>query len=57
MVNCYLELHGSELNSSERRKLWSGEDLEEVRNNIDLREELQCTSKSLKVSDMCHHLE
>jgi len=35
-----LELLDSELKSSEWRKPQSGEDLEEVENNIDFREEL-----------------
>ena len=35
-----LELLGLKLNSSERRKPWNGEDLEEVGNSIDFGGEL-----------------
>jgi len=47
---------GSELESSERRKPRSGEDLEEVRDNMDFGGELSCSSESWKVSDTCRYL-
>ena len=52
-----LELLGLELKSSEQRKPQSGEDFEKVGYSIDFRRELWFTPKSLKVRDMCRHLE